>query len=350
MALTRQQLYKLEDQLETLISNLDSYSYYQLLGIEPNASPEIVEFTYVKRISEYEEIRGEKRCTASLFQNLGKLLERLEEAHRILTDETLRAEYAQWLEAGHTRHLGANAKPRREEEERDEYIDKAAAALEKKLGVKMLSSEETEINDSGSWTIDLGEEGEAAVASGDIEGIEDHLRRDLDRLGVHDEEGEAEDESASLDRELLDETEAQLREDLDELGYEEEEAEAEDESASLDEAYIAEAEEALRRELEEMGVRDEDAEDDESVSLDRDYLERAARELERKLASDGVKNEEGEEEGRPASLDPEFIERAVRNLEKKLGMGKKSSSKRPGSQKTRGKAADDALVIDLDGD
>ncbi|PID39366.1 MAG: hypothetical protein CSB49_01530 [Proteobacteria bacterium] len=335
--LTRRQLHTFEDQLEQLVPKLEAYTYYQLLGVDPQASAAVIEFTYNQRVAEYLEVRGNKRCTASLFQNLGKLLERLEEARRILTDTTLRNEYHQWLAAGHTRHWGANVKPR-EVEQRDEYIEKAAAALERKLGGQMVQAPEEEGDAGKHWTIDLGE-GEAAeelAQSGDVDAMDRHLRADLERLGVRDDEGEDEDESASLDRALLDRTEDGLRAELDEMGVKDEEGEAEDESASLNPSFIAEAEQWLRAELKTMGVEDEDVAADESVSLDPAYIERALAHLEQQLNADGVRRDEvGEEEGRPASLDLEHIAQVVATLERQVSQDRKAASQEPHQRRGR---------------
>lgn len=281
MAYTRQMIYRMEDQLEQVVNQLDSYNYYQLLGIDPQSAKELIEFTFIARVKEYEEIRGLKICPAALFQNLGKLLERLEEARRVLLDDQARAEYHEWLRAGHTRHFGQQAVKPREVEKKDEFLEAAARHLQRKIGDRYTHAAEEEIHHAGTWSIDLGE-GESLEAK-DIDEVQEHLRRDMDRLGVYDEVGE-EDQSASLDAEYLAETQEGLRRELDGYGVHDEVGE-EDSSAALDIAYLSEAEAHLRKELKRDGVKDE-APSDESAALDMAYLEEAQQYLEAQIAGD----------------------------------------------------------------
>lgn len=282
MAYTRQMIYRMEDQLEQVVNQLDSYNYYQLLGIDPQSAKELIEFTFIARVKEYEEIRALKICPAALYQNLGKLLERLEEARRVLLDDQARAEYHDWLRAGHTRHFGQQAVKPREVEKKDEFLEAAARHLQRKIGDRYTHAAEEEIHHAGTWSIDLGE-GENLEAK-DIDEVQEHLRREMDRLGVYDEVGE-EDQSASLDAEYLADTQEGLRRELDGYGVYDEVGE-EDSSAALDIAYLSEAEEHLRKKLKRDGVNDEAPPDDESATLDMAYLEQAEQYLEAQIAGD----------------------------------------------------------------
>lgn len=212
------EMYKIEDEVAGIIEDLDFYSYYQLLELRQNAPREMVEFHFHAKQDQFDKLKRDIYCGPKLFQNIEILMDRIEEAHQVLSDPKLRMEYDQGLVLGRTRHHQV-AQDRTvhvpTEVEQDEYLEQVTSGLEKKLGEEFLHAGEDE---------DV--EGRQAIDEEYLDEAVDHLSRKLQQhdIDLHSEEEEAippEDESAdaSFAHELVDELEGELSEfGLEDLG------------------------------------------------------------------------------------------------------------------------------------
>jgi len=93
-------------QVADIVADLDLHTYYQLLEVDVDADTQVVQYNYNLMTQAYQRLLLHPRCQGKLQRNLGQLCERLDEAHRVLTDRELRRVYDGGIELGETR-LGA---------------------------------------------------------------------------------------------------------------------------------------------------------------------------------------------------------------------------------------------------
>ena len=98
-------------QVADIIADLDLHTYYQLLEVEADAATGVVEYNYDLMIQAYRRLLRHPRCSGTLQSNLTRLCERLDEAHRVLSDRELRRAYDGGVELGETRLGGETLHP-----------------------------------------------------------------------------------------------------------------------------------------------------------------------------------------------------------------------------------------------
>jgi curved DNA-binding protein CbpA len=216
-------LYDWEREIGEIVEDLDLYSYYQLLELEPGASADAVYGAYEARAGAYLEIQRTHACNAMMLRNLTVLLNRLAEARHVLTDPALRAEYDRGLELGNMRLAvevplpapAPQAQPAPAAEEFDDRVEPVDRDYLDEL--------------SGQLAADL-EQG----------GIEYAVQQLI--------------EDAPIDPEHVDQKVEQLQRELDELGVPLQEEEPTFDDESVDAGYAAEVVARMEDELTEMGI------------------------------------------------------------------------------------------------
>jgi curved DNA-binding protein CbpA len=205
------EMYKIEDEVAGIIEDIDFYSYYQLLELRENATAELVDFHFHAKRDQFDKLKRDIYCGPKLFQNIEILMDRIEEAHQVLSNPRLRMEYDQGLVLGRTRHYQV-AQQRAlasapVEVEQDEYLEQVTSGLQKKLGDEFLhAGEDEEV------------EGRQSIDEEYLDEAVEHLSRKLQQhnIDLHNEEEEAippEDQSAdaSFAHELVDDLEDELQ-------------------------------------------------------------------------------------------------------------------------------------------
>lgn len=241
--------YEKEDEIAQIIDDLEFYTYYQLLDLQPDASRDVVQYQINLLQHEWDKLRRDHHCTAALYKNLTLLLDRLDEARQVLTSEALRFEYDRGIELGETRHARVAAERAAQrpavQERKDDYIEEASRYLEKKIPQQFRQSGEHE---------EVYQPIEREHLERLTTRMEARLRSDgIDLQAEEDEQELVEDEAD--DGSYLDEAVAHLERELAghgvELGGP---AAAEDRSASADEAGILVKQ--LAGELEQLGLQE----------------------------------------------------------------------------------------------
>lgn len=210
-----------EKEVEGIIDDLELYSYYQLLELRPDSSAAMVDYNFNIKTVELKRLQKNIHCGAVMLQSLNTLIERMDEAYQVLSDPDRRHEYNVGLELGQLRHLTVveqRAIPMPKRVDRDQYLEKVTAGLEKKLGQEMLHSGEDEGDELAPIDGDYLDEA--------ISELGDKLK--MDALELHDP-GEQDDVSADKDFAgvMLEDIEA----DLEELGLSKEELGLQDDEA-----------------------------------------------------------------------------------------------------------------------
>ena len=277
-------LAEFEQQMTAVNEDIDLYSYYQLLGINEDASVDLVTYNYNLKVYEYEQVKKRDDCTPTLVKTLAVLLDRLDEARRVLTDEELRTQYDTGLEMGQTRHgsvlalrgrkersdaargSGATdvtvrrqpAAKREEQQQRvthdiqaptqeDDYVDEAVRHLEHKLAPELLDAGEPEPDNAPPPPMDRE----------DLRVLTEVMARKLAQAGV----------------------EFRVRDDFDDEG----------DHSPIDPEYLRMAVATLQHKLFRLGVSlDDEGAEAEDVSADADYASGLVAELQAELAAMGL--------------------------------------------------------------
>ncbi len=210
-----------EKEVEGIIDDLELYSYYQLLDLRPDASAAMVDYNFNIKTVELKRLQKNIHCGAVMLKNLNTLIERMDEAYQVLSDPDRRHEYNVGLELGQLRHrtvVEQRAIPLPKRVERDQYLEKVTAGLEKKLGQEMLHSGEDEGDELAPIDGEYLDEAISELGS----------KLKMDALELHDP-GEEDDVSADSDFAgvVLEDIEA----DLEELGLSKEELGLQDDNA-----------------------------------------------------------------------------------------------------------------------
>jgi curved DNA-binding protein CbpA len=83
--------------------DLELYSYYQLLGVPEDASPDAVRAAFYEKAAELHPDRFPGLSDPGVRQQLVSIYARIAEGYRVLSDGRKRAAYDQGLAAGRTR-------------------------------------------------------------------------------------------------------------------------------------------------------------------------------------------------------------------------------------------------------
>ena len=292
------------------IADLDFYSYYQLIGVDEDASTDVITYQFNLKAHELEQAKRHPACNARLQQDIDLLIGRLNEARDVLCDRALRMEYDRGLELGETRHqamvpqTGASKtapqapktapqapKPARQapkhapvayDRSTDSHIYQATDDLERKLGDDLLHADDEvpEIDDrpdaeyldrvtddlerqlgdemlhSGPDDEELLQEIPTAVDREHLEALTEDMKRKLAKAGINlsvKEGFEGLDDFSGIDPEYLDVVLGHLQQKLAKLELDDEaEVEVEDRSADAD--FAADLVAELQEELSAMGL------------------------------------------------------------------------------------------------
>ncbi|MCA9672327.1 MAG: hypothetical protein KC503_42325 [Myxococcales bacterium] len=313
----RQRFDRLEDEIVAMVSDLEFYDYYQLLGVKPNASTSVILYNFNVKAHEYRQLQKHKLCSAELYQNIELLIDRLDEAREVLSDKRLAWQYAQGLDLGNMRHprVATARDARRPASEplaidnrvHDDALERRASQLEEQLQ-ELIHAPDEEV-----------EEISRGIDEEMLEQESQQLAEEVNAYGVALKEEIEEEEEVPIDEEFLDEADADLRVKLMEDGVSMNEDAHLEEDVAPDAAYTEEAVMALAIELAADGV-DLHAEDVEpDVTPDFEYTDEAVRSLERELVEDGVfVHDLVEDEDPLAAVDHDFASEAVDRLRREL--------------------------------
>lgn len=100
------------DRILSVAKDINTTSYYELLGLEPDASADDVREAYYKLVRVLHPDRH-ARQSRERREALTKVYARIGEAHRVLSNPATRAEYDQGLGAGKQRHSETPKRPLR---------------------------------------------------------------------------------------------------------------------------------------------------------------------------------------------------------------------------------------------
>jgi hypothetical protein len=262
------ELEKLEDEVAQIVADLELYTYYQLLDLEPGGSCAVAEYNYNLKVHEYRRIQKDHRASGQLVQALQLIMDRMDEAREVLSNATLRAEYDEGVNNGHTRHVGmARQRAIRSKagpvDERQRLVEEMAANLQRGMDRKLINAPD-------------------AVVSDVTEGIEEdlldqeskQLTGELAGYGVKiDITEEAPEQYVPIEQDYLEDAAEDLRVKIYKDGatlYEI--TERESESASSDKEMLAGLTDQLHRELEDLGVPEKDEVEPEALVPDAEFI------------------------------------------------------------------------------
>jgi hypothetical protein len=275
--------YEIEDQIATVIADLELYSYYQILEVHPDSTADVILYTYNLKSYEYEQLQKDRFCGAVLHHNLKLLRERLDEARQVLADPVLRREYDQGLELGEMRHAATAAQRQAAplgEGPKDALIDHLAGKLERTIHREYLDAGEELLPDEPSMGIDPEL----------VEQEKIRLEEQVAKLGVELEVKADEDPlaAAPMDGTFLDDATRHLTAKL----YVEhnlsihDRGEAEDVAA--DAQFAGTLTEGLRGELYKMGISEWEAPKEIERPIDVEFLDGLVAQEQRALVALGV--------------------------------------------------------------
>jgi len=242
---------ELEQELLAVIADIDLYSYYQLLDVTADASPDVITYQYNLKSYELNRLKNRPDCRAILLHHATLLLDRLDEARQVLFDVGRRREYDQGLELGQMRHTATVSDRSRPADlkgvgQNDAHLAQITETLERKLSPELLHEQVAEVEDRAPEGLDRYQlEQLSAMMAAKLarSGIELRVRDDYDQL----------DDRSPIDSEHLEQTLEDLQRRLDRLGVNlADEGEAEDLSADAE--YAAELVQDLQAELQAMGL------------------------------------------------------------------------------------------------
>ncbi len=273
---------RLEDEFGSVVSDLELYTYYQLLEVEPDSSPDRALYNYNLRKYEYEKLQKDHRCSAALYQSLTLLLDRLDEAREVLCDEQLRRHYDARLELGQTRHAEVverrrKTRPKAVLTAEQELAEKAAARLQRTIHKEYLDAPEEQ-------GIDVSEGIEADLLDRESKTLEGELAG----YGVAVDVVELPPEEAvPIEAEYLEKAERDLRLKLYRDGASLH-APAEAEDVAADAAFVAGMTEQLHAELAEMGVPEKEEVEEDALPPDAELLDKLLGQEQRAVQDLGV--------------------------------------------------------------
>jgi curved DNA-binding protein CbpA len=105
--------------VEQIFSDLERYSYYEILNLEPQVSPDEVRAAFHRMALSMHPDRYESHPDPDLRKKVYTIYMRMTEAYRVLMNPSLRKEYQKSLEEGQLRLVQTDRKrsgPKREEE------------------------------------------------------------------------------------------------------------------------------------------------------------------------------------------------------------------------------------------
>jgi hypothetical protein len=332
--------YELEDQFAQVIEDLELYTYYQLLEVEPSASADVVLYNYNMKVYEYEQLQKDRWCGPVLHQNLELLKKRLDEAREVLCDLRLKLEYNKGLDEGQTRHV--------EVASRREQAVRAAARPDPKTAVDVLAAKlERTLHH------DLIHAGEEVIPDEPSEGIDEalveqslDLKQQVQEMGVELEvkEEEQAEEIAPIDVDYLEEAAQHL---VGKLIVEHDLTlhEQVEEDVSADAAFASELTDGLRGELYKMGVSEWEEHEADGEAPDAETIDRILAAEQDAVAKLGVKTTVKRDEGlHEFVVDQRAAEAFAAGLEGKLaGSGLVAETRRERSLSERAAALADPL-------
>jgi hypothetical protein len=262
------ELEKLEDEIAQIVVDLELYTYYQLLDLQPEGSCGVAEYNYNLKVHEYKKIQKDHRASAQLVQALQLIVDRMDEAREVLSSPTLRAEYDEGLTNGHTRHVGmARQRAIRSKtgpvDERQRLVEDMVANLKRGMDKKLIDAPDAVVPDVTEGIEDDLLDQESKQLTGELAGY--GVKIDITE--------EAPEQYVPIEKDYLEEATEDLRVKIYKDGatlYEITEREAV--SASTDKEMLAGLTDQLHQELAEMGVPEKDEVAPEALVPDAEFI------------------------------------------------------------------------------
>lgn len=334
--------YELEDQFAQVIEDLELYTYYQLLEVDPSASADVVLYSYNMKVYEYEQLQKDRWCGPVLHQNLELLKKRLDEAREVLCDLKLKLQYNKGLDEGQTRHLEVAA--RRDQAVRaasrpepKTEVDELAAQLERRLHKSLIHAGEEVIPDEPSEGIDESLVEQSLDLKQQVQemGVELEVKEEVEEEIVAPiDVGYLEEAAQHLVGKLIVEHDLTLHEQV-------------EEDVSADAAFASELTDGLRGELYKMGVSEWEEHEADGEAPDAETIDRILAAEQGAVAKLGVKTAVKRDEGlHEYVVDQHAAASFAAGLESKLaGTGLVAETQRQRSLSERASALADPLPV-----